>query len=53
MRLDVATQGDDAGRCRPSLGGDAAAQVNLLTAVNAVDFLEGLLESLCHEAFVV
>lgn len=52
-RLEVATTGSDAGRCKPQLGGDAAKRVDLLTAVNAVDLQENLLESLCHEAFVV
>ncbi len=53
MRLDVTTSGADAGRCKPALGGDASQRVDLLTAVNAVDLLENVLESLCHEAFVV
>jgi purine nucleosidase len=53
MRLEVATTGTEAGRCKPQLGGDPAQRVDLLTAVNAVDLLENLLESLCHEAFVV
>ncbi len=53
MRLDVLTTGPEAGRCKPQLGGDPAQRVDLLTAVNAVDLLENLLESLCHEAFVV
>jgi inosine-uridine nucleoside N-ribohydrolase len=53
MRLDIVTHGAEAGRCRPALGGEESAQVDLLTAVNAVDFIENLLESLCHEAFVV
>jgi inosine-uridine nucleoside N-ribohydrolase len=53
MRLDVVTEGREAGRCKPVLGGDPAQRIDLLTAVNAADFLENLLESLCHEAFVV
>lgn len=53
MRLDLSTEGKEAGRCKPLLGGDPAQRVDLLTAVNAVDFLEDLLEALCHEAFVV
>jgi inosine-uridine nucleoside N-ribohydrolase len=53
MRLEVVTAGPEAGKCRPQLGGDSAQRVDLLTAVNAVDLLENLLESLCHEAFVV
>lgn len=53
MRLEVLPQGREAGRCRPALGGDPALQVNLLTAVSAVDLIENLLESLCGESFVV
>lgn len=53
MRLDVVTDGAQAGRTKPALGGDAAQRIDLLTAVNAVDFVERMLESLCHEAFVV
>lgn len=53
MRLDVTTSGAEAGRVKPALGGDHSQRVDLLTAVNAVDLLENMLESLCHEAFVV
>jgi inosine-uridine nucleoside N-ribohydrolase len=53
MRFDVVTDGPDAGQVKPALGGDAEQRVDLLTAVNASDFVENLLESLCHEAFVV
>ena len=53
MRLGIATNGADAGRCEPALGGDKSQHVDLLTAVNAVDFLENMLESICHEAFIV
>lgn len=53
MRLDVVTDGPQTGRTKPALGGDSGRRIDLLTAVNAVDFLEILLESLCHEAFVV
>ncbi|MFQ5410803.1 MAG: nucleoside hydrolase [Phycisphaerae bacterium] len=53
MRLDVTTRGAEAGRSRPALGGDKTTQVDLLTAVNAMDLLENMLECLCHEAFIV
>jgi len=53
MRLEVETVGTQAGRCKPSLGGDKSLHVNILTAVNAVDFIENVLESLCHDEFVV
>ncbi len=53
MRLEIVTSGAEAGRSKPALGGDKSKQVDLLTAVNAADFVENLLESLCHEAFIV
>ncbi len=53
MRLEVVTDGPERGRCKPALGGDKSKHVDLLTAVNAVDLLENMLESLCHEAFIV
>lgn len=53
MRLEITTRGTHAGQSKPALGGDHRERVDLLTAVNAVDFLENLLEQLCHEAFVV
>ena len=52
MGLNVITTGDEAGRCRPALRGPSP-KIDLLTAINASDFLENMLESLCHEAFVV
>lgn len=53
MRLEITTAGEEAGRSRPGLGGDKSQHVDLLTAVNAVDFIENMLESLCQEAFIV
>jgi purine nucleosidase len=53
MRLDITTVGSESGRTRPRLGGDKSQHVSLLTAVNSVDFIENLLESLCQEAFIV
>ncbi len=53
MRLEIVTSRTEAGRSKPALGGDKSKQVDLLTAVNAADFVENLLESLCHEAFIV
>lgn len=53
MRLEIATEGPQAGRSKPALGGNTEQRIDLLTAVNAVDLQENLLESLCHEAFVV
>ncbi len=53
MELQVTPDGKEAGRARPALAHDKSKQVDLLTAVNTVDFLENMLEALCHEAFVV
>ena len=53
MRLEIDVEGPRAGQCKPGLGGDKSRYVDLLTAVNAVDLLENMLESLCHEEFVV
>ncbi len=53
MRLEIITSGSEAGRSKPALGGDKSQQIDLLTAMNAADFVENLLESLCHEAFIV
>lgn len=53
MQLQIVLSGAEAGRTKPALGGDKSRMIDLLTAVNAVDFLENALESLCHEAFVV
>ncbi len=53
MRIEVVTEGKDAGRARPALGGEPAQQMDVLTAVNAADLLDNLVETLCHEAFVV
>lgn len=53
MRLEIDTTTKEPGRSKPALGGDKSKQIDLLTAVNAVDLLENLLEALCHEEFVV
>jgi inosine-uridine nucleoside N-ribohydrolase len=53
MGVQVSASGRDAGRCRPTLGGDKSRHVDVLTATNAVDLIENMLESLNHEAFIV
>ena len=53
MRVEVTTGGREAGRSKPALGGDKSLHVDLLTAVNAAEFVENALQSLNHEAFVV
>lgn len=53
MRLEVVTSGKDAGKVTPALKGEPSQRVDLLTAVNAVDFVENLLESISQEAFIV
>jgi inosine-uridine nucleoside N-ribohydrolase len=52
-RLEVQTSGPRAGQCRPVLGGDAARQTEIHTSVKAVDLLENMFETICHERFVV
>ena len=49
LRLEV----DEGGRCRPGTGGDKSRHVAVLTAVNAVDLVEDVMEAGCQEAFVV
>jgi purine nucleosidase len=53
MRLEVVTSGKEAGKVTPALKGESSQRVDLLTAVNAVDFVENLLESICQEEFIV
>jgi hypothetical protein len=53
MALDITVTGEQAGRCKPMVGKDKARQLAVVISVNVVDFLENLLEELCHEKFVV
>lgn len=52
--VEVETSGQYAGRTRPRVSRGDEPTIDVLTAVNAVDFLENMLESLCQESeFVV
>jgi inosine-uridine nucleoside N-ribohydrolase len=54
MAVEVTTSGDRAGHSKPVLRHPTLPSVDVLTAVNAVDFIENLLERLCQEKdFVV
>lgn len=49
MAVEVATGGEHPGQSRPTISHGAGPQVDVLTAINAVDFLENMLERLCEE----
>ena len=53
MGLEISTNGEHAGQCRPIVTKDKQRQVGVVISVNVTDFLENLLETLCHEKFVV
>jgi purine nucleosidase len=53
MGIEMTTRGDDAGQSRPVLAKDKTRQVAVAMSVNAGEFLENLLESLCDEQFIV
>lgn len=53
MSLQIVTQGDQAGASIPKVAKDKTRPVGVVISVNVVDFLENLLEALCHEKFVV
>jgi len=48
MTIEVATSGEHPGRTRPTLA-HGGPQADVLTAINAVDFVENMLERLCEE----
>jgi len=49
MAVEITTSGDRAGHSKPVLKHPSLPGVDVLTAVNAVDFLENMLERLCEE----
>ncbi len=53
MGLDITASGEQAGRSKPIMTKDKGRQVAVVISVNVVDFMENLLERLCHERFVV
>jgi len=53
MAIDVIVEGAQAGRCEPVVTKDKSRKVAVVISVKIVDFMENLLEQLCHEKFVV
>ncbi len=53
MVLDVVISGEQAGRSKPLVAKDKSRQIGVVISVNAADFVENMLERLCHEGFVV
>lgn len=53
MAIDVIIEGAQAGKCKPVVTKDKSRKVAVVISVKNVDFLENLLEQLCHEKFVV
>lgn len=53
MALDITTTGPQAGKSKPMIAKDKKRQLSVVISVNVADFLENLLERLCHEKFVV
>jgi len=53
MALEITTSGPQAGRSKPMIAKDKKRQLSVVISVNVADFLEHLLERLCHEQFVV
>lgn len=53
VALDVATTGPQAGQCKPVSPKSGKPATSVVISIQATDFLENLLELLCHEKFVV
>ena len=53
VALDVATTGSAAGQCKPVSPKSGKPTTSVVISVQATDFMENLLEQLCHEKFVV
>jgi inosine-uridine nucleoside N-ribohydrolase len=53
LGVEVERTGPRAGMTRPKICRQPAGRIDVLTAVNAVDFLENMMERLCQEKFVV
>lgn len=53
VAIDVVPDGEQIGRTRPSVTKDRSRQSAVVISVNALDFLENLLENLCQEEFIV
>jgi len=53
MGLNVVLDGPQRGRTLPAVGKKAIGKASVVLSVQAADFLEKMLELLCHEKFVV
>lgn len=53
MALEIVTSGEEVGRSRPLVAKGRQGQIRVVISVNAGEFLDNLLEDLCHERFVV
>jgi len=53
MGMEIARDGEQAGKCKPMMVKDKTRQVSVVMSVKVVDFLENMLARLCHEKFVV
>ncbi|MCK6456267.1 MAG: nucleoside hydrolase [Phycisphaerae bacterium] len=53
VAVEVSRDGTIAGQTRPRISAMQDQRIDVLTAVNAADFLENMLETLCQEEFVV
>jgi purine nucleosidase len=54
MALQIVTTGKEAGRSKPAMARDKQhKQLGVVISVNVDDFLENLIEQLCHQKFVV
>lgn len=53
IALRIEIEGPERGRSRPAVGPDRSKLVSVLVSVQAADFLERLLETICHQRFVV
>lgn len=53
MALEVVVAGEQAGRSKPLVAKDKSRQIGVVMSVKGVDFVENMLERLCHQGFVV
>jgi inosine-uridine nucleoside N-ribohydrolase len=53
MELEMIVSGEQAGRCKPKVPSKRQRSMHVVISIHAVDFLENLMEELCHEKFVV
>ena len=53
MGLELVTMGAEAGRCKPVVAKGKSRQLAVVISVHVGEFLDNLLEQLCHEKFVV